>query len=244
LRLRQATAQVQARLGERLEERGRIARELHDTLIQSVDGLMLRIQTALNEPNPKRSRQMIEKALDSADEVMLEGRQRVQALRAEAIKVNELSGALAAYGNELAEGRAIAFSVALVGSPRSVDAFVRDEAYRIGREALGNAFQHSGATKIEAEITYDRALLRLRVRDDGVGIDQQILNGGKPGHYGLTGMRERVQTLGGRLVIWSRSGAGTEIDLEIPAHMAYQNGFPGFGLDWIKRRMGDKRDRR
>ncbi len=203
---------------------------------------MLRIQTALNEPDPKRSHQMIEKALDSADEVMSEGRQRVQALRAEAIKVNELSEALASYGNELAEGRAIAFSVALVGSPKPVDAFVRDEAYRIGREALGNAFQHSGATRIEAEITYDRALLRLRVRDDGVGIDPQILNGGRPGHYGLTGMRERAQTLGGQLVIWSRSGAGTEIDLGIPALVAYQNGFRSFGLQWIKRLTGDKRD--
>jgi signal transduction histidine kinase/ligand-binding sensor domain-containing protein len=242
LRLRQATAQVEARLGERLEERGRIARELHDTLIQSVDGLMLRIQTALNEPDSKRSHQMIEKALDSADEVMSEGRQRVQALRAEAIKVNELSEALASYGNELAEDRAVSFSVALVGSPKPVDAFVRDEAYRIGREALGNAFQHSGATRIEAEITYDRALLRLRVGDDGVGIDQQILNGGKPGHYGLTGMRERAQTLGGQLVIWSRSGAGTEIDLEIPAPVAYQNGFRS--LHWIKRLIGDKRERR
>ena len=85
-----------------------------------------------------------------------------------------MSEALAAYGNELAEDRAVSFSVALVGSPKSVDAFVRDEAYRIGREALGNAFQHSGATRIEAEITYDRALLRLRVRDDGIGIDHRF----------------------------------------------------------------------
>jgi signal transduction histidine kinase/ligand-binding sensor domain-containing protein len=244
LRLRQATAQVQARLGERLEERGRIARELHDTLIQSVDGLMLRIQTALNEPNPKRSRQMIEKALDSADEVMLEGRQRVQALRAEAIEVNELSEALTSYGKELAADRTITFSVSLVGSPKPVDAFVRDEAYRVGREALSNAFQHSGATRIEAEITYDRSRLRLRVRDDGVGMDQEIVNGGRPGHYGLTGMRERAQAMGGQLVIWSRSGAGSEVDLEIPANVAYQKGFRGFNLHWIKGMTDDERSRR
>lgn len=243
-RMRQATAQVQARLGERLEERGRIARELHDTLIQSVDGLTLRIQTALNEPDAKRSRQMIEKALDSADEVMLEGRQRVHALRAEAINVNELSEALASYGKELAQVHSIAFSVALVGSPKALDPFVRDEAYRIGREALANAFQHSGATKIEVEITYDRALVRLRVRDNGGGMDLQMLNGGRPGHYGLSGMRERSQTMGGQLVIWSRPGAGTEIDLEIPAQAAYQNGFRGFGLHWIKGLMGSRRERR
>jgi signal transduction histidine kinase len=243
LRLRQATAQMEARLGERLEERGRIARELHDTLIQSVDGLMLRLQTALNESDPKRSHQMIEKALDSADEVMAEGRQRVQMLRAEAITVTELSAALSTYGNELAEVHRVAFTIALVGSPKPMDAFVRDEVYRIGREALGNAFHHSSATTIEVEITYDRALLRVRVRDNGVGIDPQILDGGKPGHYGLTGMRERAQTVGGRLVIWSRSGAGTEIDLEIPAHVAYQNGSRNPGPRWAKRRLSTQRER-
>lgn len=243
LRLKQATSQMQARLGERLEERGRIARELHDTLIQSVDGLMLRLQTALDEPDPKQSHHMIEKALDSADEVMSEGRQRVHALRAEAALVTELSEALGSYGRELAEDRPISFAVALVGSPRPMDAFVRDEAYRIGREALGNAFQHSGAKKIEAEFTYDRTLLHVRIRDDGVGIGEQVLNAGKPGHYGLLGMRERAQTIGGRLVIRSRPGAGTEVDLEIPAPVAYQNGFHAPGLSFIKRLLRTKRER-
>ncbi len=241
LRLRQATSQMQARLGERLEERGRIARELHDTLIQSVDGLMLRLQTALDQSDPQQSHLMIEKALDSADEVMSEGRQRVQALRAEATLVTELSEALRSYGNELAEDRPISFSVTLIGSPKLMDAFVRDEAYRIGREALGNAFQHSGATRIEAEFTYDRTLLRIRIRDDGVGIGQQTVNGGKPGHYGLVGMRERAQTIGSRLVIRSRPGAGTEIDLEIPAHVAYQNGLRGPRLHFVRKLLGHKR---
>ena len=237
LRLRQATAQIQARLGERLEERERIARELHDTLIQSVDGLTLRIQTALSEADPKRSRLMIEKALDSADEVMLEGRQRVHALRAEATTVNELSEALAFYGRDLAEDHPVEFSVALVGSPKSIGAFVRDEAYRIGREALGNAFQHAGATKVEVEVTYDHAMVHMRVRDNGRGIDEHTLNGGRPGHWGLRGMRERANVIGGKLVIWSRAGVGTEIDLEIPADVAYKKVFPGLSPRWMKRLM-------
>jgi signal transduction histidine kinase/ligand-binding sensor domain-containing protein len=237
LRLRQATAQIQARLGERLEERERIARELHDTLIQSVDGLMLRIQTALSEADPKRSRLMIEKALDSADEVMLEGRQRVHALRAEATTVNELSEALAFYGRDLAEDHPVEFSVALVGSPKSIGAFVRDEAYRIGREALGNAFQHAGATKVEVEVTYDHPMVHMRVRDNGRGIDEHTLNGGRPGHWGLRGMRERANVIGGKLVIWSRAGVGTEIDLEIPADVAYKKVFPGLSPHWMKRLM-------
>jgi signal transduction histidine kinase/ligand-binding sensor domain-containing protein len=234
LRLRQATSHIHARLAERLEERGRIARELHDTLIQSVDGLMLRIQTALSESDTKRSRLMIEKALDSADEVMLEGRQRVHALRAEATTVNELSEALASYGRDLAEDHPAEFSVALVGSPKPISAFVRDEAYRIGREALGNAFQHAGATKIEVEVTYDRAVVHMRVRDNGRGIDEHTLNGGRPGHWGLRGMRERATAIGGKLVIWSRPGVGTEIDLEIPANAAYKTVLRGLRSHWKK----------
>jgi signal transduction histidine kinase len=241
LRLRQATAQIQARLGERLEERERIARELHDTLIQSVDGLMLRIQTALSESDPNRSRLMIEKALDSADEVMLEGRQRVHALRAEATTVNELSEALASYGRDLAEDHPAEFSVALVGSPKLINPFVRDEAYRIGREALGNAFQHAGATKVEVEVTYDHAMVHMRVRDNGRGIDEYTLNGGRPGHWGLRGMRERANVIGGKLVLWSRLGVGTEIDLEIPADVAYKKVLGGLRSHWIKRLMGDER---
>jgi signal transduction histidine kinase len=241
LRLKQATAQMQARLGERLEERGRIARELHDTLIQSVDGLMLRIQTALSESDSKRSRLMIEKALDSADEVMLEGRQRVHALRAEAITVKELSEALASYGQDLSEGHPAGFSVALVGSPKLVDAFVRDEAYRIGREALGNAFQHAGATKVEVEVTYDRAMVHMRVRDNGRGIDEHTLDGGRPGHWGLRGMRERAHVIGGKLVIWSRPGVGTEIHLGIPTDVAYKKVFRGLRSHWMKRLLRDGR---
>jgi signal transduction histidine kinase len=241
LRLRQATVQAQARLGERLEERGRIARELHDTLIQSVDGLMLRVQTALNEPDPNRSRLMIEKAMDSADEVMLEGRQRVHALRAEAITINELSEAVGSYGKGLFESHQTTFSVDLVGSPKPVNGFVRDEAYRIGREALVNAFQHAKATKIEVEVIYDHSMVRMRVRDNGQGIDQQILKDGRAGHWGLRGMHERAQIIGGKLVIWSRAGLGTEIDLEIPADLAYERGLGFLRLRWIKQLISELR---
>ena len=228
---------LEARVGERT----RIARELHDTLIQSVDGLMLRIQTALNESDPKRSRLMIEKALDSADEVMLEGRQRVNALRPEATTVKELSKALASYGQDLSEDHPATFSVALLGLPKAVGAFVGDEAYCIGREALGNAFQHADATKIEVEVTYDRRVVHMRVRDNGHGIDEQTLTGGRPGHWGLRGMRERAQVIGGKLVIRSQPGVGTEIDLEIPADLAYEKGFRRRWSHWMKRLIGDKK---
>jgi signal transduction histidine kinase/ligand-binding sensor domain-containing protein len=239
-RLRQATAEIQARLGERLEERERIARELHDTLIQSIDGLMLRVQTALDEPDPARSRLLIEKALDSADEVMLEGRERVHSLRAEAVAVKELSEALATYGEELAEELGIVFSIALAGSPKYIDPFVRDETYRIGREALANAFQHARATTIEVEVTYDSAMVHMRVRDDGGGIQQETMTSGRPGHWGLRGMRERANAIGADLAIWSRPGAGTEIDLKIPAEVAYQKVIQSLGLHWMKKLIWDR----
>jgi signal transduction histidine kinase len=108
---------------------------------------------------------------------------------------------------------------------------------------LGNAFLHSGASKIEVEITYDRVMVRLRIRDDGRGIDSQILNGGRPGHYGLSGMRERAHTLGARLDIWSRPGAGTEVDLAIPAEAAYEGGFRSLSLQWISGLMGGRKER-
>ncbi len=139
---------------------------------------------------------MIEKAMDSADEVMLEGRQRVHALRAEAITINELSEAIGSYGKDLFESHQATFSVSLVGSPKPVNGFVRDEAYRIGREALVNAFQHAKATKIEVEVIYDHSMVRMRVRDNGQGIDQQILKDGRAGHWGLRGMHERAQAIG------------------------------------------------
>jgi signal transduction histidine kinase/ligand-binding sensor domain-containing protein len=231
-RLRQATAQVQARVEERLEERGRIARELHDTLIQSVDALMLYLQAAIDQPDRERSRQMLEKALDRADEALSEGRERVHTLRIEATSVQDLAQALTDYGEGRAQDHAMEFSVTLVGNPRPLDPIVRDETFRIGREALANAFQHSNASRIEVELTYDRKGIRLRIRDDGRGIDPQIIGTGRPGHWGLSGMRERANQVG-ELNIWSRLHIGTEIDLTIPARVAYQRRFRVFPLSWI-----------
>src|SRR5580698_80802 len=201
---------VELRLEERVSERTRIARELHDTLIQSVDGLMLYLQAAMDEPDRERSHQMLEKALDRADEVLSEGRERVHTLRTESITANDLSQALTGYGEERAQDHATEFSVTLIGNPRPLDPIIRDEVFRIGREALANAFQHSGASKIEVELTYDRNEIRLRIRDDGSGIDPLIVETGKAGHWGLSGMRERANRVGAELNVWSGPNVGTE----------------------------------
>jgi signal transduction histidine kinase len=222
LRMNQVTVQLQLRLGERLEERERIARELHDTLLQGVQGLMLHFDAAMKQLPPLGpARPMMERALQIADQVLLEGRERVRGLRAAPMPLQDLSILLARCGEELAAGSATAFKLAIVGAPRALDPIVLDEMYRIGREALVNAFRHSMASSIEIEITYDRASLQLRIRDDGRGIDQETLESGMPGHWGLSGMRERARKLGGQLGFWSRPGAGTEVDLTIPARLAY-----------------------
>jgi signal transduction histidine kinase/ligand-binding sensor domain-containing protein len=220
-RLKQATAQIQERLDARLEERERIARDLHDTLLQGFQGLMLRFQAVLKIlPEQGPARRMMEQVMDRADQVLLEGRQSVRDLRDEGASTGELLNALASCGKELAQDETL-FSLAVVGTPELLDPVVFNEVYRIAREALVNAFLHAQAAKVEVELTYGRARVSVRVRDDGVGIDRRILDGGKKGHWGLSGMRERAQKIGAQLKIWSNTGVGTEIELTVPARIAY-----------------------
>jgi signal transduction histidine kinase len=234
LRLKQATAQMQGRLDERLAERERIARELHDTLLQGIQGLIWRFQAGTDQiPVGEPARQLLESALDRADEVIVEGRDRVKGLRTAEEKYSDLSKMFALMNAELAKEHAIPFQIILQGTPRAMNPIVCDDAYQIGREALVNAFRHSLAQKIETEITFARTELRLRVRDDGCGVDSKILeDGGRPGHWGMTGMRERARRIGARLDIWSRQGNGTEVDLRIPASIAYRARVKGRCWPW------------
>lgn len=221
-RIQQATEQVQQRLGAKLEERERIARELHDTLLQGFQGVMLRFQAVMKIlPEKEPPRLMMEKVMDRADGVLLEGRQSVRNLREQGSFGEELSQSLASYAAELSENYDAHFSLSVVGTPEALGPVIFGEICRIGREAMFNAFQHASAAKIEAELTYNRAGVRLVIRDDGTGIDRAVLENGRIGHWGLSGMRERAQKIGGQLTIWSSSGMGTEIDLMIPAKVAH-----------------------
>jgi signal transduction histidine kinase len=240
MRLRQMSVrlsqQMQGRLEARLAERERIARELHDTLLQGFQGLTLHFQAVMEQiPDGEPARQSMKKALTYADAVLLEGRQRVRELRPEGSEIYELSQQIAAYGDELAKDRTIAFNVTVVGSPQPLHPVVSDELYRIFREALANAFRHSQASRIEVETTYDTSSLCVRVRDDGVGIGQEVLESGKEGHWGLSGMRERALHLGARLSILSNPGSGTEIDLTLPAKAVYFGAPKKRRLFWIAR---------
>jgi signal transduction histidine kinase/ligand-binding sensor domain-containing protein len=221
LRLAQLSAQFNMRLEERVGERTRIARELHDTLLQSFQGLMLRLQV-VNELLPEgKAREQLEQTLKRADQAIAEGRSAVYGLRSSTMITSDLVQAVRALGNELATQDATTFRLVVEGPPRDMDPIIRDELYRITREALRNAFSHARAQHIEVEMTYAKQLFRLKIRDDGVGIAPEFLEQGRPGHYGMTGMRERARQIDAKLSTWSRPGAGTEIELSIPASHAY-----------------------
>ena len=219
------------RLDERVHERTRIARELHDTLLQSFQGLMLRFQSAreLLPAHPAKAVEALDGALDRADQALAEGRDAIQNLRSSPAVSNELAQAITGLAEELTSGPekgAATFRMSVEGSPRDLNPIVRDDIHRIAREALGNAFRHAQASHIEAEVTYGARDLRVRIRDDGTGIDPQHLSAGRARHWGLTNMRERAQQIGAELSLWSEVGAGTEVELRIPDSVAYMTSRP------------------
>ena len=221
LRLHQIAREFNVRLEERVSERTRLARDLHDTLLQSFHGLMLRFQVVSKLLPEGKAKEQLEKALERADQAIAEGRSAVYDLRSSATTTNELSEALNAVGNELSTEDTAEFGLVVEGPPKDLHPIIRDELYRISREALQNAFKHARARHIEAEINYGERVFRLRIRDDGEGIPAEILEQGRPGHYGLPGIRERARQVGADLTIWSRAGTGTEIDLSLAGSIAY-----------------------
>ncbi len=233
LRLRQLARQLDVRFEERLAERSRIARELHDTLLQSFQGAILRFRAVsyMLPDRPADARATLEHAIDQARQAVIEGRDAVQGLRSSATATNDIAVAIATLAKTLStddgnhdDGHPTppVFHVNVEGTPRDLPPLVQDEVYRIGGEALRNAFRHARASRIEVDIRYDQRRFRLRVRDDGNGIDTEAA-GGRPdeGHYGMAGMHERAKLMGGMLSVWSELDSGTEVELTIPASVAY-----------------------
>jgi ligand-binding sensor domain-containing protein/two-component sensor histidine kinase len=224
LRLRQVARMVRGRMEERLEERERIARDLHDTLLQSVQGLILKFSAVSKQiPADLPARNALEQTLDHADQVLAEGRDRIRNLRVNSASLNDLPAAFRSVAEETSQGRDAVFKTVVEGHVRDLHPLVLEECYCIGREAIINALSHSEGQNVEAEIAYDSRQFRLRVRDDGRGIERKILEaGGKSGHWGLQGMHERAQKIGGQLKFWSRPETGTEVELTVPGATAYQ----------------------
>jgi ligand-binding sensor domain-containing protein/signal transduction histidine kinase len=245
LRLRQVARQFNLRLEGRVGERTRIARELHDTLLQSFQGALLKFHavTYLLPDRPSEARQKLESVIDQAQEAIVEGRDAVQGLRSSTMVTNDLAHAITTLGEELAADQTGPnypdFRVIVEGASRDLVPLVRDEVYRIASEALRNAFRHAQAGRIEVEILYAKRQLRLCVRDNGKGIDPKVLaEGRREGHYGLAGVHERAKLVGGKLAIWSKPDSGTEAELSIPASLAYAKS-PGARRSLFSRKKRD-----
>jgi signal transduction histidine kinase/ligand-binding sensor domain-containing protein len=244
LRLRQMARQFTVRMEERVGERTRIARDLHDTLLQSFHGLLLRFQTVSHLLPAGDAKQRLDSAIDQAAQAITEGRDAVQGLRSSTVVTNELAVAVSALGEALAADHtsqnSAVFHVEVEGTPRNLHPILRDEVYRIAGEALRNAFGHAQARHIEVEIRYDERQLRLRVRDDGKSIDPKVLSGdGRAGHFGLHGIRERAKLIGGKLAVWSELDSGTEVELSIPASNAYDKS-PATRRSWLTEKLSGK----
>ena len=237
-RVRQLRRRFNVASEARINERTRIAHELHDTLLQSVQGLMFSFQAARNLL-PGRTEEAIrtlDEAIRQGDEAIAEGRDAIQGLRANPSEESNLESLLTAEAKELARSSGgdrepPDFRAIVEGARQPLSPLLQDEVYRIAREILRNAFRHAHASRIEAEIAYDSQFFRLRIRDNGRGIDPKVLEEGvRRGHWGLPGIRERAKQIGARLKLWSEAGAGTEAELTVPARIAYRTAHRRQGL--------------
>lgn len=228
LRVRQLRRRFEIALYARLGERARIARELHDTLLQSYQASLLWFRAAINllPDRPLEARQKLEHALDRADAAIVEGRDAVQALRTSTVEVNDLAEAIAAVGADLTRthppGNTPEVRVVVDGTSRHLNPLAREEACRIAGEAMRNSFHHAEARHITVTLLYGARQFRVTIADDGKGIESATLDGQQPpSHFGLPGMRERAAIIGGRLEIRSGPGRGTVVELQVPGHLAY-----------------------
>jgi signal transduction histidine kinase len=221
--------QVAREFAAKTEERLRIARELHDTMLQTFQASLIQMQAARNivARLPEKAEQELDDAIAIAAGAVDAGRNAIQDLRAQPADMDDLAQLLTRAGEELVRSKDVAgsppkFRVLVEGDPQTLEPLLQDEVYRIARELMRNAFRHARATRIEAEIRYEIREFRMHIRDNGKGLDTEVLKAGaRPGHWGLPGMREHAKAFGAKLEFWSEAGAGTEVVLTVPAVVAY-----------------------
>ena len=224
LRMRHVRRRARDRLTECLAERERMAREVHDSLLQSWQGLVLRFQVVADRiPKDDPARELLDRTLERADRLIVESREAGRDIRTSANTSAELGQLIVAASRHMAMIYPVRFRLVVEGNLRAVNPTVSEEFFLIGREALSNAFRHAQAREIAAEISYGNDSLRLRVRDDGRGIDPQVLAAGtRQGHNGFRGMRERAARIHAHFGVLSEAGLGTELELCLEAERAYR----------------------
>ena len=240
LRVRQLTRRMQERVAARLEERSRIARSLHDTLLQGVQGLLMSFNAHVHQVPPgSGERARLERIMDLARRLLVEGRDQIMDLRA-AASPDEMRLALQSFGMELAAYGGNSFEIRILGRVRPLTPQVNDEIYAIGREALFNASRYADARHVVIELDYRSDSFALRIRDDGRGLDQAVAEAGhRPGHWGLPGMRERAVSIGAAFSIESQAGQGTQVAVVLPGKLAYRFSLSALGSR-LRRRVSKR----
>ena len=222
LRVRQIARVISVRFDERLNERTRMARELHDTFLQTIQACTMVADNALDiRSDPEDMRHTMQKLSKWLHQATQEGRAALNSLRSSTTETNDLVRALrrATKNGLIPASMTVDFSV--VGKSREMHPIVRDEVYRIGYEAIRNSIVHSHATRLQVELRYEQDLY-LRVKDNGVGIDSVVLSYGKGGHFGLQGMKERAARIGGKLKLVSSATCGTEVVITVPGSIVFR----------------------
>ena len=225
IRVSQISQRVMIRMEERIAERTRIAQDLHDTLLQGLMSASLQLAVANSQlPAAAVAKPLVTRVYEMLRQLIEEGRNTVRGLRVRHLHASELERAISLIPHDIGAETRAEFKMSVEGTPRPLRSAVRDEIYWIAREALVNAFRHSGARHIEGLLEYSRKGVRMCIRDDGCGMDEDVVRSGREGHWGLAGMSERSERIGARLTVLSAPGAGTEIDLTVPSQVAFQPG--------------------
>jgi signal transduction histidine kinase len=244
LRMRRYAASLKIRFDERLDERTRLARDLHDTLLQTIQGSKLVADHARGHvDNPHTTGRALDRLSEWLERAIAEGRDALEALRSSASESNSLTAALRRAAGDCSFDRQLEVSVSTYGMDRELHPIARDEVYRIGYEAIRNACMHSGGTALRIKIHYKRRSFQVDVQDNGRGMDATLLESGKAGHFGLTGMRERALSLGGTLNITSKPDLGTTVSLRLPGKAVYLDSlWPSYF--WIAKTLRRTRKKR
>jgi len=234
-RVRQVTRLLNARFEERLAERTRIAQDLHDTLLQGVLSASMQLHVGVDQlPDDSPARATLNRVVNLMGRVIDEGRNTLRGLRSPIESPQELVSALSRVPQELGSEDGIDFRVVVEGPSLPLRSVVRDDVYSIGREALVNAFRHSQASSVELELEYAPTLLTIVVRDNGCGIDREMLKTGRDGHWGMSGMRERAERIGAKVKVMSRPGSGTEVELRVPGEVAFESNASHPASKWFR----------
>jgi ligand-binding sensor domain-containing protein/signal transduction histidine kinase len=236
LRMLRLASQLKLRFEERLAERTRIAQELHDTLLQGVISASMQLHVVAEQmPADSAAKPTLNRILGLMGRVTEEGRNAVGGLRTRQAHTLDLAEAFSEIHHEFATEREVEFHVMVEGQPRPIHPVIRYDIYSIGREALTNALRHAQAKNIEVELEYASYGLRVLIRDNGIGFDSKTLRFGRQGHWGLSGMRERAKRIGAGLRVFSRAGAGTEVELIVPAQIAFVPSLSNRTSKWFGR---------